>query len=113
MKISNSKILITGGASGMGKIMGQMALEKGAKTLVIWDINQENINSTVTELSRYGEVKGYRVDVSETMRTMGMTSLCSIGFSKTDDVFLIVSVRGRKVNKMVGTRSGDPCRAGS
>ena len=65
MKISNSKILITGGASGMGKMMGEMALIKGAKMLVIWDINQENINSTVAELSRYGEVRGYRVDVSD------------------------------------------------
>ena len=39
MKIKGSNVLITGGASGIGKIMGRMALEKGARNLIIWDIN--------------------------------------------------------------------------
>ena len=43
MKIKDSNVLITGGASGIGKIMGRMALEKGAKCLIIWDINEQNI----------------------------------------------------------------------
>lgn len=42
-----------------------MALEKGARTLIIWDINQENIDKVVKEHSRLGSVKGYRVDVSD------------------------------------------------
>ena len=57
-------ILITGGASGIGRLMGEMALKKGAATLVIWDINQENIDATKAELSQYGRVCGMRVDVS-------------------------------------------------
>ena len=32
--------MITGGASGIGKIMGRMALEKGAKCFIIWDIER-------------------------------------------------------------------------
>lgn len=44
--------------------MGRIALERGARMLVIWDINQANIDSTVAELSTKGNVKGYRVDVS-------------------------------------------------
>ena len=63
MKIKNSNVLITGGASGIGKIMGRMALEKGAKSLIIWDINEQNIATTIKELSAKGKVKGYRVDV--------------------------------------------------
>ena len=63
MKIKNSNVLITGGASGIGKIMGRMALEKGAKALIIWDINEQNIAATVEEFSTKGKVKGYRVDV--------------------------------------------------
>jgi short-subunit dehydrogenase len=64
-KIKDNCILITGGASGIGRIMGRMALEKGARCLVIWDINQENINSTVAEFGKLGRVEGYKLDVSD------------------------------------------------
>ena len=65
MQISNSSVLITGGASGIGKIMGRIALEKGAANLIIWDINKANIDLTVKELSALGSVRGYSVDVSD------------------------------------------------
>ena len=64
MKIKDRNVLITGGASGIGKIMGRMALERGASTLIIWDINPQNISLTINELSQYGKVRGYIVDVS-------------------------------------------------
>lgn len=64
MKFKDSSVLITGGASGIGKIMGRMALERGASTLIIWDINSQNISLTINELSQYGKVRGYIVDVS-------------------------------------------------
>ena len=64
MKFENANVLITGGASGIGKIMGRMALEKGAKCFIIWDINLVGIEATRKELSKYGKVKGYVVDVS-------------------------------------------------
>lgn len=65
MKIKDNSVLITGGASGIGKIMGRMALEKGARMLIIWDINQAGIDAAVAELSAKGQVKGVRVDVSD------------------------------------------------
>lgn len=68
MKFRNANVLITGGASGIGKIMGRMALEKGAANLIIWDINQSNIDSTRHELEQFGNVKGYIVDVSDNKR---------------------------------------------
>lgn len=65
------KVLITGGASGIGKLMGGMALDKGAAALVIWDIDQASIEQVVSELGqaakaqgRAGRVYGMRVDVS-------------------------------------------------
>ena len=64
MKFENANVLITGGASGIGKIMGRMALEKGASCLIIWDINPQSIAAAVSELSKLGKVKGYIVDVS-------------------------------------------------
>ena len=64
MKFRNNNVLITGGASGIGKIMGRMALEKGASCLIIWDINPQNIAIATEELGKFGKVRGYLVDVS-------------------------------------------------
>lgn len=65
MKFENSNVLITGGASGIGKIMGRMALEKGAKCFIIWDINAAGIEAACQELSPYGKVKGFVVNVGD------------------------------------------------
>lgn len=64
MKISSqTKVLITGGASGIGKIMARICLEKGA-TVVIWDIHQQGLAAVVAEFKNIGTVYGYQVDVS-------------------------------------------------
>ena len=64
MKIQGNTVLITGGCSGIGKIMGRMCLEKGACKLVIWDINEKAIEATVKELSALGSVYGHKADIS-------------------------------------------------
>ena len=64
-KIKGNSVLITGGASGIGRLMGRMALEKGARCLIIWDINEESIAQTRNEFSALGRVEGFRVDVSD------------------------------------------------
>ena len=68
MKFRNANVLITGGASGIGKIMGRMALEKGASHLIIWDINPISIEVAKKDLGKTGKVKGYVVDVSDNKR---------------------------------------------
>lgn len=73
-KIKGNNVLITGGASGIGRIMGRISLEKGARTLVIWDINEENIAATVKELKQLGNVKGYKVDVSDSKQVVDMAT---------------------------------------
>lgn len=65
MKIKDKVILITGGASGIGRIMGRRCLEKGAKGLIIWDINPDSIATTCTDFAPLGEVSGTLVDVSK------------------------------------------------
>lgn len=64
-KIKASCVLITGGASGIGRIMGRMSLERGARQLVIWDINEKGMSDTVAEFSALGNVKAYKVDISD------------------------------------------------
>jgi len=66
-QIKNKTVLITGGAAGLGKLMGKKCLEKGASQLVIWDINPEFIKQTVSEFSKMGfTVFPYVIDVSDT-----------------------------------------------
>lgn len=56
-------ILITGGASGIGKIMCRLMLERKAK-VVIWDISQTNIDATLAEFSNEENVFTYQLDAS-------------------------------------------------
>lgn len=65
MKIKGKVVLITGGASGIGRIMGRRSLEKGAEALLIWDINADNIATTCREFASLGKVHGSLVDVSD------------------------------------------------
>lgn len=65
MKIKDAVVVITGGASGIGSIMGRRALEMGAKGLAIWDINQKNLESVTESHSKLGQAKGYIVDVTD------------------------------------------------
>ena len=62
--LKNKTVLITGGASGIGKIMVRLMLEREAK-VIIWDINQENINHTISEFSKNKNLFGFKVDVSD------------------------------------------------
>ncbi|MBQ4355423.1 MAG: SDR family NAD(P)-dependent oxidoreductase [Bacteroidales bacterium] len=64
MKLQDKTILITGGASGIGRIMGRLALQQGARAVAVWDINEKNIAATVADHAKYGTAKSYRVDVS-------------------------------------------------
>ncbi|MDD6209344.1 MAG: SDR family oxidoreductase [Bacteroidales bacterium] len=64
-RIDGKIVLITGGASGIGKIMGRMVAEKGA-SLIIWDIDQGSLDATLLEFrSQFSDVYGYRVDISD------------------------------------------------
>jgi len=62
-KLKNKTILITGGASGIGKIMSRLSLERKAK-VIIWDINTQNTKSTLRELSPLGNITSYVIDIS-------------------------------------------------
>ncbi len=91
MKFENANVLITGGASGIGKIMGRMALEKGARTFIIWDINITAIENVRKELAPYGRVKGYVVDVSD-------DEIVTLAYKKTvadcGDIDIVINCAG-------------------
>jgi len=65
--IKGKTVLITGGASGIGKLMGERVLKEGAKQLVIWDIDESNLNKTSEEFkSQNFNVFPYLIDISKT-----------------------------------------------
>lgn len=65
-KIKNKVVLVTGGASGIGKMMGEKCLKDGAERLVIWDINEQNLQQVTESLRKEGyTVHPYVVDVAD------------------------------------------------
>ena len=63
--IQNKVVLITGGASGIGKLMAFNFAKKQAK-VIIWDINNDAIKATEKEAEEQGLfIKGMICDVSD------------------------------------------------
>ncbi|XP_013118278.1 short-chain dehydrogenase/reductase family 16C member 6 [Stomoxys calcitrans] len=64
--VSNKVVLITGGGGGVGRLLA-LNFAKLRARVVIWDINQEAIKTTVDLLARNGfhNCKGYVVDISD------------------------------------------------
>ena len=84
MKDFNGKrVLITGGASGIGKIMGRIFLEKGA-ILIIWDINQIKIDKPIDEISKFVEIHGYKVDISDLVQIKSASALVASTIGTVD-----------------------------
>ncbi len=64
--VAGKKVLITGAAMGMGKIYAQLAAQEGAAAIILWDINQAELEKTSAELKAAGgKVYSYIVDVSK------------------------------------------------
>ncbi|MEI8075677.1 MAG: SDR family oxidoreductase [Bacteroidota bacterium] len=75
-QILGKKALITGGASGIGKLMGRLLLQKGLDTLVIWDLNEALMLSTEEELKAEGfKVRSYKVNVMDTQSVISTARL--------------------------------------
>lgn len=100
MHIKGTNVLITGGASGIGRIMGRICLEKGASNLIVWDINQANIDKTEAELSDVkpaeagvskGQVHSYIVNVSD---PQAIKSAYEKVKSKVGEVDILVNCAG-------------------
>ena len=65
-KIGGRIALVTGGASGLGRLMALKLARRGARQVVIYDIDQRAIDETVAEIeSKGGRARGYLCDVSD------------------------------------------------
>jgi len=100
-------VLITGGASGIGKIMGKMVLDKGAR-LIIWDVDEENLKMTLEAFSRFSDkVHGMVADVAhlDQIRTWADEVIRKFG-----DIDILINNAGIVVGKYFHEHSPEEVR---
>ena len=100
MKIIGTNVLITGGASGIGRIMARICLEKGAANVIIWDMNQTNLDSTRIALgavkplvkgAQQGHIHTYPVNVTD---NNAITSTYQKVKEEVGDVDILINCAG-------------------
>jgi len=81
-------VLVTGGANGIGLLMGKKALQKGARHLIIWDINLEFMEAAKLTLQNDGfSVSCQMVDVSDPIKVNEAAQIVLQEYNKVDVLF--------------------------
>ena len=102
-EIKNKKALITGAASGIGKLMGKLLLQKGLHTLVIWDVNESLLQTTVDEFKQQGyNVLPYVVNVIDTESVIATAAQVKKDVGKVD---ILINNAGIVVGKSFNEHS--------
>lgn len=84
-KFKDKTVLITGGAAGIGKLMANMILQLGATNMILWDINEENLELTSAEFKEQGyNVYPYIVDVSDLKQVKATAQKVKDAIGKVD-----------------------------
>lgn len=85
---SGKTVLVTGGANGIGLLMGKKALERGAKHLVIWDIDEDQIIAAASGLMNAGySVSTNVVDVSRPEQVSETAHKVLLDYDSVDILF--------------------------
>jgi all-trans-retinol dehydrogenase (NAD+) len=65
--ILGAQVLITGGASGIGRLMAGECLRRGARRVILWDIDPEALETSVQQFVSEGyDVHGEVIDITRT-----------------------------------------------
>ena len=96
-RIRRSVALITGGSSGIGKLMGLKFLELKCSKLVVWDIDESALNALSEECAHLGyDVYPYLVDVSNPLH---IEQMAKDVFNTVGKVDILVNNAGVVVGK--------------
>jgi all-trans-retinol dehydrogenase (NAD+) len=78
-------VLITGGGSGIGRLMALGASKRGAKHVVLWDLNLPAAKAVAAEVKALGgSASAYKVDVSKRQAVMTAASTVTQGVGGVD-----------------------------
>ncbi len=78
--------VITGGASGVGRALGRMLLDRGA-SVVLADVEQAALDATVAELQQRGTVIGVTCDVTDPASVDALADAAYGAFGKVNVLF--------------------------
>jgi NAD(P)-dependent dehydrogenase (short-subunit alcohol dehydrogenase family) len=75
--------LVLGGSSGIGKATASQLIQNGAAAIIVGR-DQFNIDHTIDQLSAYGDIKGYKVDLTDRLQTADFMEKISNGIDQVD-----------------------------
>ncbi len=85
--------VVTGGASGVGRSLTAMMLDRGA-TVVIADVEKTALDATVEELSSRGPIEGVQVDVTDSESVKSLADHVFATYGRTNVLFNNAGVGG-------------------
>ncbi|MBE6970628.1 MAG: SDR family oxidoreductase [Ruminococcaceae bacterium] len=82
-RLENRVAIITGAAAGIGYATAKKFLEEGAG-VAICDVSEEAVQKAAQELSQYGKVKGFKVDITDRAALDEMAAAVKAEFGRID-----------------------------
>lgn len=104
-RLDNKHVLITGGAGGLGILMGQHALKQGAAKLIIWDVDQENLKRAPDNFEDFSaKIHTYDLDLADPDQVY---DTAEIVLEQHDHIDILINNAGIVVGKRFERYSGD------
>ncbi len=101
---SNKKVVVTGGAQGIGFAITKCYLQSGAK-VAIWDYNEETLKVAESELSQFSsQLSTHKVDVTD-------SESCTMAAKETGAIDVLVNNAGITRDKSFGKMTHDDFKA--
>lgn len=96
MKLKNKKILVTGGSKGIGKGISKVFLQNGAN-VIICGRNPEDLEKTCNELSRFGDIRSRRTDLTSKKEVKELGDFVKNTYDSLDVLVNNASILGKMV----------------